>query len=1039
MSTETKKPTGLKVERKKNAFVLNWGKNDKDYGDGQQFKYGVKYKGSDLIWWSDVQKLSGSKTSAKATLTLANFYPLRQGGTEVDLIRLAVRGNRKKYTTGSGSKKKTVNPGWSDWAYKDFDLKKPNKPTLTAQLDSGHSNTTTFSWETSVSDSANQMFTDVCYETILVRDCTETDGSKIKWDPSDPTYEKATGCAATDSYPKEEITATLAGGSYTRWFRVWARGPQGDTAYVYEKHVYAKTEKAEIKEDEDNRPDAVYNDSSGMDVIVPWDAASDPSKPIDDVLIQYSITEPAAGMSFPPGATWNDADTQGDTEDLGKAAFQVDDQLDKDQCLFVRVNTKHDTGITYGTPKLVKVGELKDPSGLSVTLNDTTHRATVRATNNSDVPDSFLVVVYKPSSDSAGSIDIGIIPHGQSSVTVQGPDWSEEDAIAFGVYAAVGSYTPVTRNDGADGYAVTALMRSRETKWQGGDVPKAPSDVSAVPGDKAGSILVKWSWPWNAANGAELSWSDHDDAWESTDEPDSYEVSFLRASKWIISNLEMGRTWYVRVRLFIDADSEKTYGPWSRLCTVDLSEAPSVPVLTLSAGTVTPEGKVNAYWAYSSIDGTEQRFAEIREVVVSGGETIYNDIGLRTDTEQRLVIDAAKLGWNAGELHYLAVRVMSSAGRFSDSWSNIVSLRVAPELTCSITSTGLVTETVTIEEETLTHLALKALPLSVVVSGGDETCDLEVAIERAEDYRMIRPDEKKTDGYENETVVLKRIPNVGAVSIGPEDLIGMLDDGAAYRLIATIRDGYGRAASSDPIEFRVSWTHQALIPNGRVHMDNANYVAMITPIAPEGTAGTDRCDIYRLSLGYPELIVKDAEFGKTYVDPYPAIGDMGGHRIVFRTANGDYVTQDGDPAWKDFYEEDYDELDIPYNLIDFDGERVEFEYDVDLADDHEKDFTETSYLDGSVVGDFGKAVKGSFSIDTVIMTEDVDLIKTLARLADYAGPVHVRTKDGYSYWANVEVHKELGVQTGHKIASFSFKAKRIDQGEPDGVLLEDWK
>ena len=1038
MSETTNKPTGLKIERKGNAFVLTFGKGDKDYGDGLQFKYGVRYQGDSTIWWSDIEKLGVSKTTAKAKLTLANFYPLKAGSTPVDLVRMAVRGNRKKYTSGSGKKAKTVNPGWSDWATKDFDIKKPNTPTLTAALDSGQSNKTTFTWETEVSDSAVQMFTDVCYETILIADCTEKDGSKIKWDSSDSTYEKATGQAASDSKAVVETTATLASGSFTRWFRVWARGPQGDTGYVYASHVYSKTEKAEIKEDEDNKPNAADNDSSGMDVIVTWDAPSDDSKPIDDTIVQYCITVPAAGMSFPAGESWTDADTQGDTDNLGTAAFQIDDQLGDDECLFVRVNTKHDTSITYGTPKLVKVGALSDPSGLSVSTDDTTHRATVTATNNSDVPDSFLVVVYKASSDSMGSIDIGIIPHGQSSVTVQGPDWSEEDAIAFGVYAAVGSYTAVTRNDGADGYAVTALMRSKTTLWKGGDVPKAPSNVSAVPGEKSGSILVNWSWPWSEANGAELSWSDHDDAWESTEEPETYEVSYLRASRWIISGLDTGKTWYVRVRLFIASGDERTYGPWSGLYEVDLSEAPSVPVLTLSAGTITPDGKVNAYWAYSSNDGTVQRFAEICEVTISGGVATYDDIIARTDTEQRMVLDAAKLGWSAGELHYLAVRVMSSAGRFSDSWSNIVSVRVAPALSCSIT-TGLVSETVTKESESFTYLALKSLPLTVTASGGDETCDLEVAIERAEDYRLMRPDEKESDGYENETVVLKRVPNVGSVSIGAEDLIGALDDGAAYRLIATIRDGLGRAASSDPIEFRVSWSHQAIIPRGRVHVDNANCVALITPVAPDGAVSTDRCDIYRLSLGYPELIVKDAEFGKTYVDPYPAIGDMGGHRVVFRTAVGDYITADNELAWKDFGEEDFDELDIPHNIIDFGNDRAEFEYDVDLSDDHEKDFTETSYLDGSVVGDFGKAVKGSFSINTVIMTEDIDMIKTLARLADYAGPAHVRTKDGYSYWANVEVHRELKVQTAHKMAAFSFKAKRIDAEEPDGVLLEDWK
>ena len=642
---------------------------------------------------------------------------------------------------------------------------------------------------------------------------------------------------------------------------------------------------------------------------------------------------------------------------------------------------------------------------------------------------------------SGDTITVGIIPHGQSTLTVQCPDWSGEDAIVFGVKAIVGSYTSTPRSDGATGYDIVPEMQS-DVIWQGGDVPKAPTGVTAEAADNKGTALVKWNWPWSRADGAELSWSAHPDAWESTDEPERYEIPYLRASQWRISGLGTGMTWYIRVRLFYRSGDDTVYGPYSETVELDLAEAPSIPVLSLSSGVITPQGSINAYWAYSAEDGTLQSYAEICEASISGGSIVYGDPIAHTETEQHLVLKAEELGWSSGETHYLCVRVMSSGGKFSDSWSNMVPVRVAGELTCSITDTGsnLIEETVTEGDVSITRMAINDLPLEITVEGADEGCETELVIERAEDYRMMRPDEKESDGFKGETVAIKTRPRgEGVITIEPEDIIGALDDGAEYNLIATIRDEFGRSAEARIDDITVNWSHQALVPGGKVQIDKANRIAMITPKAPEGALPTDYCEIYRLSLGYPELIVKEGEFGKTYVDPYPAIGEMGGHRVVLKTKNGDYITPDQRPAWKDFYDEEYDELDIPVNVIEFNGQRVEFEYDVNLSSDPEKDFTESIYLDGSVQGDWGAAVRKSYDIDTNVITDDPDTIRALERLSEYAGPAHVRTKDGSSYWANVEVSKNMNVSDGHRLAKYKFKAQRIEAEEYDGILLEDWK
>ena len=228
------------------------------------------------------------------------------------------------------------------------------------------------------------------------------------------------------------------------------------------------------------------------------------------------------------------------------------------------------------------------------------------------------------------------------------------------------------------------------------------------------------------------------------------------------------------------------------------------------------------------------------------------------------------------------------------------------------------------------------------------------------------------------------------------------------------------------------------MPEAITRVDQDNYVAMIKILSPDGAEETDRVDIYRLSADRPELIVKDGELGKTYVDQYPTLGEMGGHRVVFRTANGDYITEDQRLAWIDLGEEAYDRLDSAENIINFGNERVGFAYNVGMSTKWAKEFESTSYLEGSVQGDWNPAVKREATINTVVLTDDVDTIRAFRRLAVYAGICHVRTLDGSSFTADVQVQEDRKYEEAHKMASFSLAITRVDPETLDGIELEEW-
>ena len=1036
----TKAPTGLSIARNENQFTASWKIGDKDYGDGQYFQYAIDTTGN--VSWipTGIGKTTTSITIT--TINKSNYYPnTDSGGNNKPFlynIYFRVAGNRKKYTARSGRKKKTRNPSASAWTSKGFVVNPPKKPTLTYVLDEELTNVCTFSWSAPYESNDSYIFTDVQWQTILVKNSSEADGGKLDWSNA----EGGTGGAEGSKTITEDTSILYKNGnSYTRWFRARSRGPRGvytadgSNGWVYEKHVYALSHQADV-----TGTSASETEEGGFQCTVDWTAGqSGGQNPIDKTTAQYTITTPDGGLTCPSGASWKDANISRDTEAGDAAVFGIDDQLGKDQCLFIRVNTQHDSNITYGKPQLSYVGFLKDPSGLSVSTDNVTHKATITATNNSAVEDSILIVRYVPSS--GDPIDVGVIPHGSTSVTVQCPNWDDQKAIAFDVYAIVGTAVKQTRADGVDSYSVSVGMRSQNTVSKGGAVPVAPKNVSVsrVEG-KSDTVRVDWDWPWSEAGSAEISWSDHDDAWESTDEPESFLISNLHASHWNISGLGTGKTWYVRVRLIagnMATSDGVTYGPWSDVSqgTIDLSSAPNKPVLILSNSVIPEDGSTIASWVYTTTDNTAQAYAEV--AIVENGAYIPIAHSL---TAQHVTIPAQSENYtlSTGNIYNLVCRVKSASGKLSE-WSDIVSLTVAKPITCEIVQTSLVSQHI----ESMRGIdTLTKMPLSIKVTGAGDGGITTIVVERAEDYLMVRPDETNFNGNKGEIVLQTSPPLVGInqVSFNTDDLIGPMDDGAVYNIVATVQDGLGQKGSVT-LPFEVHWEHQAEEPSAEIVIDEENLIAYIKPIAPANADPEDVADIYRLSADKPELIVEGAIFGETYVDPYPALGDMGGHRIVTRTKNGDYITEGNQIAMIDSPELGVNPIENEdlLNVIDFEGRQIRFYWETDYSNTWAKDFQETTYLGGSIEGDWNPAVSRSGTLSSKAITVlDQEMLKDVRRLADYPGICHVRTADGSSYAADVQVSEDYTDDEKGMVANYSLSITKVGSQGFDGMTKEQW-
>lgn len=1049
-SVATKQPTGLSISRSGGTFTCNWYIGDSDYGDGQQFYWdrnGTRQWGAGWIGVSD--------TSRNISSNLNNLTSITFG----------VMGNRKSYQQKvSKKKKKTFEPYWSAWSSFTYYLAKPNLPEVSYELDSNNAYSGKFSWSIKDSDNTtnNAPFLRYEWESILVYKHNSTN-PPTDWSNSgsaDGKVEKGSGTSGSESWSKHEDASLWNNpdASYARWFRVRSVGSAGATDWRYAHHVYSVPRPAY-----DLVTKAIPRaGDAGYSVVAEWTAPESIPYPIDNDIITYAIVKPrtavkAVGntmvttMDYPAESpSWTTAGTIIDTVGRDAMTFSIPEILGEDECIFVKIDTKHDSFTTVGVPDLAEngVGNLPSPEIKSLTANPSTHRITLSAENKSSLEASFLAVYYRTEDTPDAYQTVGVIKPGEQQITVQCPNWGTK-SFSIGVQAFIADYTPISAaSSGVTNYTISNVRMTSDIVWGESEVPKPPGSVE-VSALNPTTIRVLWDWTWTEANKAEISWADHKDAWESTDGPQTYELTNIHTGAWNIAGVSVG-TWYVRVRLILEDSDNIIYGLYSDIKTIKLSSAPAIPSLILGSGTVAEDGEVTCYWAYTSTDGTAQMQADICEATLNSetGQYTYGEIVGKTASAQHLTIPVSQLGWHAGELHYLAVRVISASGEQSQGWSSPVPVRIANPPTVIFTATSLVDKTITIGDLSRTDLSLTSLPLSFTVNSKGACNSITVMIERSEGFHIRRPDESELDGYEGEIVAIKTFDGDGSYTITKDDLIGYLDDEAKYSLTAIGKDSFGQSAKSEEIKFVVHWAHQAVVPSAECQMDEDNYAVILKPLLPEGYTKQDGdvCDIYRLSVDAPELIYENAEFGERYVDPYPTLGDMGGHRFVFKTANGDYTTEDNHIAWYDTRDDENDYLDLFSVLIDFNGDQISLPYNVQLSNRWAKDFQQTNYLGGSVQGDWNPAVNRTGSVTTIgIVTDEFGLdeidgtIEAVRRLATYPGICHIRTPDGSSYSANINVSEDREEKMVNKIAKYSLEITAVDSQELDGVTYELWQ
>ena len=1004
-------PIGMTVTRSGNTFTVSWKCGDEDYASGQWVMYSVN---------------NGAQSGAIEIHSALSSYSLTLANART--ITFWVCGKRKPYTTSvtgdptkstktkkkNGTKTKTVTtttvttvttyyPDVSGWSAITWTATVPALPSLNYSKITSSSGS--FSWNLSVDNSGTGIFKDIELQTCTSRNKSNPPGSG--WSSS------AVGNSGTVTY-----TETISAGNVIRWVRVRSRGPGGNSAWVYAHHAYGNPAAPVLLSASAALSGTVTR------VTVTWKAPFSILDPIDTITVQYVIATPTTTNLSAPASGWSDDIRVAGNGGNDKVITNISDQVGTDECMWIRLKATHDDFEVYSSKAIcVYKGALATP-GINATPNVSSGNVAITITENTGCDVAGTVIFYRSEKRPNYDQIVAVLSHGTTSTSVHIDEIMSSypnpvETTCFGAYAFVGTHS---------GLSVSAQMKSG-IATDSDILARPPAWLSLDEGTRDDNVRIGWPWTWTAATNAELSWADHDDAWESTDEPEVYPIDDRQVSSWLIAKLQIGRKWYFRVRLIYEDDDEKIIGPWSETYDFDLSTIPNKPVLILNKNVVSQAGILTARWVYSSDDETEQSYADIYMYESTGTQPsdIEDECELIAHVGENQTVEIDN-EWHGGKIYFFYLRLTSTAGRQSE-WSDPVRVYAADPIDLVVSDNSLV------ETDGISYL--KELPLSVTVTGAGIAGQTIVSIIRAEDYHIFRPDGSDEDGFAGETIATIVMDGEGEAVIAPDDLVGYLDDGAKYILRCTAVDEYEQTASVE-IPFTVSWTHQAGKPSAVVKMDEYQRIAIITPIAPANYEEGDVCDIYRISADKPELIVQGAEFGESYVDPYPAFGDFCGHRIVTRTRNDDYITEDNHLAW---FHADQDIGDILIEkamIIDVAGEQIELPYNIEIQNSWTKDFKRTAYLGGSVQGDWNPAVTRDISANTVLLRgRDIDTQLSMRNLAGYAGIAHIRTPDGSSVTADIQVRESMSYQ--NKRVSYSLAIKVVDPEGLDGMTYEEWQ
>lgn len=515
--------------------------------------------------------------------------------------------------------------------------------------------------------------------------------------------------------------------------------------------------------------------------------------------------------------------------------------------------------------------------------------------------------------------------------------------------------------------------------------------ISAVPGDDGKSAIVQLGWNASGTDdstGTELTWSDEEDTWKSTEDPSAHEftwsdgrypqtgdIQYHDSAQIIIKGLTEGVKYYIKARRFYEGETT-SYGRYSETATVITNEKPEA-VVANSDSYVTEGEPLAVNWTFSGNGLQTSWFIED-----SHGTTVLDGQG---------GIGAAQISWKRiSELavnNAITFRVWVSTGSSSkESEWRTVSIRKKPTLAVTAPTT------LTAQPYSFTATSSRPCDLIVIVTSQGASGQFPQGSRVQVSGDTIHSDVYAPE-WENGSATVTLPAELDFWDLGDYTL----------SVVAVDRETGLKSDESDGLaSFGVNWAHKAADPDESVMVvpidvftdgDEHLQGAQIELTAPSESRDTDVYDIYRMDGDNAHLIGEGFPLNYKFIDRYAPFGDNVYYRIALRTSDGDV----------EFAEKEY-VLESDTLRFDWSGGTLELPYGLAIGDSYKKSVEFRQHMDGSVDGYWNPNIerKGAYSsaVIKLIQPDEINLARALAR---YPGPVFVRAKTGSAFSADVQV------------------------------------
>ena len=574
------------------------------------------------------------------------------------------------------------------------------------------------------------------------------------------------------------------------------------------------------------------------------------------------------------------------------------------------------------------------------------------------------------------------------------------DTWAQGV-SGVGLHTWYRLKSERDGYTVlsTPVCATAMDVTSSSTVAGAANIDSISAGADGKSLTVTLSGKEQDDDGYEVSWSDEEDAWESTEPPKTFETT---GSSLVIKGLKEGTKYYVKARAYdTDADGNHVYGSYSGVRAETPYTMPSAVILLGDSATVRGSA-LQLSWTYDT---------EAQQV---GWRLIKSDGSvMKSGNETTCACTVTPEEYGDAESLSLCVE-LTTGGGWKRSDYRTFSFADAPTCSISVPST-LTSQPLSLTVESDVGDIVSASVTAVGHSGSGIGAGSDQMAGDTVWSGSIMPTWSTSGGTRSASITLPR-------GLG-------LNNGASYIVrVSSADSSTGLSSETAESAFSVDWSHTASQPSVSVVADIAGRSAAITVSAPADYENGDRFDLYRSTPDGEWLIASDVPFGSTVTDrmaPYTSSGNGLSYVAVAKTADGDTCASD----------------DAEYSIsckslrFDWEGKFVELPYNLKSSDAFEKDSEVRTHVDGSRSAYWNAAITRNANLSTDVIRLKDDEQQSLVRdMLQHPGSVFVRTPDGLAFSADVSTGSiERSYET--KAVGMSFNAFEHDLGD-DGRPTE---